>query len=64
MSDTTERGYLIKKLEVARIALEKTIQQVDKLEFALYVLDETYEGSYEGSYEPSDCEQCSRPVCM
>ena len=52
-----ERSSLIQRLEEARIELHKVIERIDKLEYDLYLLDET-------NQEPPDCEQCARPRCI
>jgi len=51
------RNDLIRQLEITRIELQKVIERIDKLEYNLYIMDES-------NQEPPDCEQCGRPMCI
>ena len=57
MTSVEKRTNLIQHLEKAHIELRKVNKWIDKLEYHLYLLDET-------NMEPPDCEQCARPRCV
>ena len=59
MSSVTERTELVQQLKTAYTELQKMVKRIDKLEYDLYMLDET-----SVDLEPPDCEQCGRPRCI